>query len=59
MSAPQCRHMGSVSKSRNVNRGGYSACIDCDAYLGGVFFADGPARDVDTLDEAIQLGIAP
>jgi len=55
---PECAHMGCVSMSRNGSLGGYWICTECGTYLGGVFFGNGPAREVDTLDEARQLGIA-
>lgn len=57
-----CRHMSSTSKSRNVNKGGYWVCGACGEYRGGVYFGGEPiepARDVDTLEEAVKLGIAP
>lgn len=56
-----CCHRSSLSKSRNVNKGGYWVCGDCGEYRGGVFFGTEPfepARDVDTLEEATALGIA-
>ncbi len=61
MTAEPCGHSCVISKSRNVNRGGYSECGTCGEYRGGVFFGNEPfepARDVDTRDEAVRLGIA-
>ena len=56
-----CCHMSSVSRSRNVNKGGYWVCDDCGEYRGGIYFGGEPmepARDVDSFEEAVQLGIA-